>query len=88
MHGALGQPGGLCSGMAELDFDDHADESRIYSTWERAPAFLELLKKVVESDLCSDVPISSEEREAHRLLTIYVGQLPTWHSIYPTKMSL
>jgi hypothetical protein len=77
--------------MAQLGFDDHADESRIYSTWEHAPAFLERLKKIVESDLCSDEPITGEERETYRLLTIYVGKLANmalYISDYPTKLSL
>jgi hypothetical protein len=60
--------------MAELGFDDNADESRIYSTWERAPVFLELLKKVVESDLRSGEVITDEERDTYRLLTLYVGR--------------
>jgi len=61
--------------MAELGFDDNVDESRIASTWERASVSLELLKKIVESDLCSDEPITDEERETYRLLTLYVGRL-------------
>lgn len=61
--------------MAELGLDDRVDERRTYSTWERASAFLELLKKIVESNLRSDEPITDEERETYRLLTIYVGQL-------------
>jgi len=73
--------------MAELGFDDNVDESRIYSTWERASAFLELLKKIVESDFCSDDPNTDVEREAYRVLTLYVGRLPNM-AFYPTKVSL
>lgn len=71
--------------MAQLGFDDNVDESRVYSSWERASVFLELLKKVVESDLRSDGPVTDEERETHRLLTFYVGRLANM-ALYPTKM--
>ena len=83
--GRMGDGGG--AGMADLGFDDQADESRIYSTWERASAFLEPLKKIVESDLGSDEPLTDDEREKYRLLTIYVGQLANM-ALHPTKMSL
>lgn len=73
--------------MAELGFDDNVDESRIYSTWERASVFLELLKKIVESDLRSDEPITDEERKTYRLLTLYVGRLAKM-ALYPTEMSI
>lgn len=73
--------------MADLGLDDHVDESRIYSTWERSSAFLGLLKKIVESDFRSDEPITDDERETYRLLTVYVGQLASM-ALYPTKMSL
>jgi len=72
--------------MAELGFDDNVDESRIYSSWERASVFLGLLKKVMEGDLCSDEPITDEERETYRLLTLYVGRLLANMALYPTKM--
>ena len=73
--------------MADLGLDDHVDESRIYSTWERSSAFLQLLKKIVESDFHSDEPVTDDERETYRLLTVYVGQLANM-ARYPTKMSL
>lgn len=73
--------------MAQLGFDDNADESRIYSSWEHASAFLGLLKKVVESDLRSDGPTTDEERETYRRLTLYVGRLANM-ALYPTEMSL